>query len=86
MFTKALIAASALAMASARSFHWDDTTSKYEIGWYKSQTYLNFTKEQKMEELWSMIVPDPTVVEEPAEYKWAAFPDYFTQDANGSFY
>jgi len=89
MFTRALIATSALAMqmnlASARDFPWDQTTSKHEIGWFKSQTYLNMTKEQKMEELWSMIVPDPNVVEEPAEYKWANFPDYFTNDANGSF-
>lgn len=38
-----------------------------------------------MEELWSMIVPDPNVVEEPAPYNYAAFPDYFTNDANGSF-
>ena len=43
------------------------------------------SKEQKMEELWSMIVPDENVVEEPADYKFASFPDYFTNDANGSF-
>lgn len=100
MFTRTLIATSAIALqmqlASAdnrgawweeptRTFWWDETTNKYEIGWFKSQTYLAMSKEQKMEELWSMIVPDINVVEEPAEYKWAAFPEYFTKDANGSF-
>ena len=88
MFTKALIAASALAMASAQDrtdWQWSDTTSKYDIGWYKSMTYLTFTKEQKMEELWSMMVPDANVVETPAPYKWSEFPNFFTDLAEGSF-
>ena len=100
MFTRTLIATSAIALqmqlasadnrgewweAPTRTFWWDETTNKYEIGWFKSQTYLAMSKEQKMEELWSMIVPDINVVEEPAEYHWVEFPEYFTKDANGSF-
>ena len=39
MFTKALIAASAFAMQLSladRTFWWDETTNKHEIGWFKS--------------------------------------------------
>lgn len=87
MQTKTLISTIAVAiqMQLASAHWWDLTENKNEIGWFKSQTYLAMSREQKMEELWSMIVPDINVVEEPSEYKWTSFPDYFTNDSNGSF-
>ena len=38
MFTKTLIATSAFAlqMSVTNAFWWDETTNKYEIGWFKS--------------------------------------------------
>jgi len=34
-----------------------------------------------MVDLWSMILPDSSVVEKPADFKWAEFPKFFTQKA-----
>lgn len=38
-----------------------------------------------MDELWSKILPDSSVVEKPDDFKWADFPKFFTQRAPGAF-
>ena len=86
MFTKVLVATAVIAMRAAEAQTKDVLAqNKYEVGWFKGETYTNMTKEGKMEELWSMCVPDPNVVEEPSPYKWADFKNFFTTLANGSF-
>ena len=48
--------------------------------------YKNQTREEKMEDLWSMLVPDEDSTDvEPNPYWYAKFPDFFTQRANVSF-
>ena len=39
------------------------------------------SKEEKMNDLWGEILKDP----EPMDYYWKEMPNFFTQNANGSF-
>jgi hypothetical protein len=39
----------------------------------------------KLAQLWKELVPDEDQEGEPIDLKWAEFPRFFTQKANGSF-
>ena len=47
--------------------------------------YMVKSAQDKMTDLWSMLVPDASVVETPADLMWADSPHVFTQKAAGSF-
>ena len=47
--------------------------------YFKSETYHEKTREEKLEELWGRILPNPELGEEvPRETPWADMPKFFT--------
>ena len=41
--------------------------------------------DEKLAQLWEMLVPDETVVEEPTPFFWSKFDDFFQNKASGPF-
>jgi len=48
-----------------------------QTGWFCSATYLAKTKEDKMTDLWGMVLSAGTA-QTPAAYMWSDFDDMFT--------
>ena len=61
----------------------DDPT---DLLYFNKDIYQAKTKEEKMAELWSMIVPDESVVEEPIDFHWTEWGSLFEENMAGSFH
>ena len=59
--------------------------SMSDWGWFTRGSYHAKTREEKMYELWSMLLPDQTIVETPREYFWKEFDEFFKMNANRTF-
>lgn len=62
------------------------TSSIDELGYFASSTYKAKSRQDKMEDLWRMLVPDEndhSVV--PRAYYWKEFDHFFTTNANRAF-
>ena len=54
--------------------------------WFRSDQYSESCRKAKMEDMWGRLVPDPSTNDvEPNPYWYAKHPNFFTQNANGSF-
>ena len=47
---------------------------------------MGLSAEEKLHELWKMIIPDENVIEEPMGFMWKEFDNFFSQRSNTSFY
>ena len=57
-----------------------------KLGYFRSEAYQHeLTADEKMQKLWKMILPDPDVEEEPMDFYWNKFDNFFKQKAQGSF-
>lgn len=54
-------------------------------GYFRSDGYKAKSAAEKLVDLWQMIMPDETVVEEPMAFKWKEFDNFFGQRPAGSF-
>jgi len=47
-------------------------------GYFRSDAYQeDLTADEKMQRLWKMLIPDETVVEEPMDFYWTKFGNFF---------
>jgi len=53
--------------------------------WFKSDLYQAQGKEQKLTDLWSILVPDSSVAQTPIPYYWSDWQHTFTQESILSF-
>ena len=54
-------------------------------GWFKGDIYQAKSRQEKMKDLWGILVPDEDEDEDPMEIYWAEYPSQWTQKAQGSF-
>ena len=49
-----------------------------KLGYFRSDAYQEgLTADEKMQQLWRMIIPDPDVEEEPMDFYWKEFDNFF---------
>lgn len=60
-------------------------TGPSDAQWFKSDTYQAQSKEQKLTDLWSILVPDSSVAQTPIPYYWSDWQHTFTQESIQSF-
>ena len=53
--------------------------------YFRSKVYMKKPRTKKLIDLWSKILPNSSVVEKPADFMWAEFPQMFTQSSIGAF-
>ena len=89
MLNKTMTVALALTASLAWGISLEGPGTKLEgpedLTWFLSEVYQSKPRQDKMQDLWRMIVPDPHVSEAPIDFHWAEWPTIFTQDMQLSF-
>ena len=49
----------------------------YPRHYFRGDNYQAQDAQQKLDQLWEMLVPDETVIEEPTPFFWTGFGDFF---------
>jgi len=75
-----------LTTRSAWRFQLPRGSQKYPQRYFGKDFYQHDSDaDEKLAQLWEMLVPDESVVEEPTPFFWKEFDDFFQNKASGPF-